>query len=371
MSGTDFDAIIVGAGVIGLAVARALALSGRSVLIVERAAQIGTETSARNSEVIHGGIYYPPGSLKARLCVAGKAELYAFCEENGVPFRKCGKLVVAANEAQTERLEAMQAGARGCGVEDLRLLGANEARRMEPDIACAGALFSPSTGIIDTHSYMQALLGAAEANDAILACNTAVVRIDRAPDGWALVVDGEDAPVASARTVVNAAGLAAGDIAGKIEGFPGEHVPRLHFAKGSYFSYAGRTSFSHLVYPLPEPGGLGIHLTLDMSGRARFGPDVEWVDRIDYAVDPGRRDRFASSIRRYWPGIDANQLHPDYAGIRPKLSGPGEDAADFAISGPADHGVSGIVNLFGIESPGITASLAIADRVAKEVALAA
>ena len=371
MSEPEFDVIIIGAGAIGLAVARAFALAGTSVLVVERAPQFGTETSARSSEVIHAGIYYPPDSLKARLCVAGKAMLYAFCEAHGVPVRRCGKLVLAADPAQTARLEAIRESASLCGVDDLRMLDAREACAMEADIACAAALFSPSSGIVDTHSFMQALLGVAEANGAALVCNTQVTGIARAPGGWSIAIAGGDGPAASARTVVNAAGLAAGAVARSIEAFPAGHVPRLHWAKGCYFGYSGRTSFRHLVYPLPEPGGLGTHLTLDLAGRARFGPDVEWIDHIDYSVDPARRDRFADAIRNYWPGVDAERLHPDYAGIRPKLSGPGEPAADFMISCEDDHGVPGIVNLFGIESPGITASLAIADHVARQVALAA
>lgn len=369
---TQFDAIVIGAGVIGLAIARALALAGQSVLIVERGAVFGSETSSRNSEVIHAGIYYPTGSLKARLCVAGRDLLYDFCARHGVPHRRCGKLIVAANDGQTARLEALQRSAAQCGVEDLEWLDEGDARRLEPEIACASALLSPSTGIIDSHAYMQALLGAAEAADATLVCNTEVTRISAAPGGgWTIWIAGEDGPVAAARSIINSAGLGAAALAERIEGFPASRVPRLRFAKGSYFNYGGRTAFSHLVYPLPEPGGLGIHLTLDMAGRARFGPDVEWIDEPDYAVDPQRRERFAEAIRSYWPAIDADQLHPDYAGIRPKLCGPGESAADFVVSGPADHGMPGIVNLFGIESPGITASLAIADLVREEIRLAA
>ena len=369
MSTLELDAIVIGAGVIGLAVARALALRGESVLVVERAGQFGSETSSRSSEVIHAGIYYAPGSLKARLCVEGREQLYAFCAAHGVPHRRCGKLIVAADPAQAEQLESLRANASECGVEDLQLLEIDEAHRLEPELACAAALLSPETGIIDSHAYMLALLGVAEAHGATLVCNTEVTGIRSTRGGWSIAIAGSDEPVASARMIVNAAGLGAETVARQIEDFPGQHVPRLRFAKGSYFSYAGRAPFSHLVYPLPEPGGLGTHLTLDMAGRARFGPDVEWIDSIDYAVDPTRRDRVASAVRRYWPGVDPERLNADYAGIRPKLSGPGEPAADFLISGPREHGRPGIVNLFGVESPGITASLAIADEVARQVAL--
>lgn len=371
MTSPHFDVIVIGAGVIGLAIARALAEARRSVLVVERAAQFGTETSARNSEVIHAGIYYPPDSMKARFCVSGKAMLYAFCAQHGVPFLRCGKIVVAANDDQVVQLKAIDAQARLCGVEDLELLDAAGAARIEPEIHCRAALLSPSTGIIDTHAYMLALLGAAEARGALLACNTEVIRIARTSGYWSVTIAGEDGPTVSARAIVNAAGLGAARVAEQIEGFAPRFIPPLRWAKGCYFGYAGRTAFKHLVYPIPEPGGLGTHLTLDLAGRARFGPDVEWVDRIDYSVDPERRERFAQSIRHYWPAIDAERLQPDYAGIRPKLSGPGEPAADFLISGPDDHGLDGIVNLFGIESPGITASLAIAAHVCERLADAA
>ena len=367
---SEFDIIVIGAGVIGLAIARAIALAGRSVLIVERQPHFGSETSARNSEVIHAGIYYPQGSAKARLCVAGRTMLYDFCAARGVPHRRCGKLIVAAEESQVAQLEAIGQRAAACSVEDLVPLAAAEAARLEPDVTCAAALLSPSTGIIDSHAYMLALLGEAEAHGALLVCNTEVAAVRPNASGWSIWIAGEAEPAASARTIVNSAGLGASVLAARIEGFPEEHRPVTRFAKGCYFSYGGGTNFRHLVYPLPEPGGLGTHLTLDLAGRARFGPDVEWVEELDYSVDPGRRAGFAAAIRRYWPGVDADRLQPDYAGIRPKLSKPGEAAADFCISGPAAHGVAGIVNLFGIESPGLTASLAIADEV-RDLALAA
>ena len=366
----DFDIIVIGAGAVGLAVARALALAGQSVLIVERWSKFGSETSARNSEVIHAGIYYPVGSLKARLCVAGKAMLYAFCAARGVPHRRCGKLIVAADDRQAGLLDGIRDTAAACGVTDLEPLARAEARRLEPDISCVAALLSPSTGILDSHAYMLALLGEAEAHGATLVCNTEVTAVRRAEDGWTIVVAGEEERVASGRIVINCAGLAASEVAARIEDFPPEHRPETHFAKGCYFAYGGQTSFRHLVYPLPEPGGLGIHLTLDLDGQARFGPDVEWIEAIDYSLDAARRSRFAAAIRRYWPAVDEARLRPDYAGIRPKLSRPGEPAADFCLSGPPHHRIGGIINLFGIESPGLTASLAIADEV-RDLALAA
>ena len=365
-----FDVIVIGAGVIGLAVARAFAIEGRSVLILEKANAIGTETSARNSEVIHAGIYYPAGSLKGRACVDGRERLYRFCEANGVPHRRCGKLILAVEPDERPALEALQASAASCGVDTLRLLDSGEVRQMEPDLRCSAALYSPDTGILDSHAYMLALLGAAENDGAELVRNTEVTRVTRQADGWAIEVAGADGAAVWAPVVVNAAGLEAAKLAGAIEGFPGAHVPRLRFAKGCYFSYSGRTSFRHLVYPMPEAGGLGVHLTLDMAGRIRFGPDVEWVERPDYHVPADRRAQFARTIRRYWPDVEETRLEPDYAGVRPKLTGPGEPAADFLISGPEDHGQPGITNLFGIESPGITASLALADEVVLRAALA-
>jgi L-2-hydroxyglutarate oxidase LhgO len=364
MPTADFDVAVIGAGVIGLAVARALAVAGASVLVVERASHFGTETSSRNSEVIHAGIYYPPKSLKARLCLAGRELLYAFCAAHGVPHRRCGKLIVATGECQIRGLEKIREGAAACGVENLSLIDANEVARCEPAVSAVAALLSPDTGIIDSHAYMQALLGIAEAHGAILACRSTVTAIKPDAAGWAISIASEIGAVLSARMIVNAAGLDADRVAHSIVGYPAQATPRLRYAKGSYFGYAGATPFSHLIYPLPEPGGLGTHLTLDMAGRARFGPDVEWVDTPDYQVDPAKRARFADAVRRFWPDADPDRLHPDYAGVRPKLSGPNEPAADFVISGPRDHGVRGVIHLFGIESPGLTASLAIADEVA-------
>lgn len=354
--------VIAGAGVIGLAVARALAASGREVWVLEAADTFGTGTSSRNSEVIHAGIYYPRGSLKATLCVEGRDQLYEYCETHGVPHRRCGKLIVATSESQLAELERIQAAARANGVQ-LERLSAAEAQAMEPKLRCVGALHSPFTGIIDSHAYMLALLGDAEHHGATLVCQTRVIAGRLDSQGIVLSVEGQSGTL-RARLLVNCAGLHAPELAARIEGFPAAHVPRAFFAKGNYFTLAGRAPFSRLVYPVPEPGGLGVHLTLDLAGRARFGPDVQWVERCDYDVDPKRAERFYAAVRQYWPGLADGALEPAYAGIRPKISAPGEPSADFRIDGPAAHGVPAVINLFGIESPGLTASLAIAARVA-------
>jgi L-2-hydroxyglutarate oxidase LhgO len=358
------ECVVIGAGVIGLAVARALAMAGREVVILEAEDAIGTHTSSRNSEVIHAGIYYPKGSLKARSCVAGKARLYEYCATHGVPHRRCGKLIVATNENQVLELKEIQKKAHGNGVTDVVEIPAAEAMRMEPALHCVAALHSPSTGIVDSHALMLAYLGDAEAAGAMLALKSPLQRIVLLPEGFELQV--EDTKI-QAKTVVNSAGLRAPSIARLIEGFPAERVPAELYAKGNYYSLAGRPPFSRLVYPVPEPGGLGVHVTLDLAGQARFGPDVEWVDHIDYRVDPRRAERFYAAIRRYWPALPEGALAPGYAGIRPKISGPRDPAADFTVQGPVEHGVPGLVNLFGIESPGLTASLALADDVAKQL----
>ncbi len=363
----DVDTAVVGAGVVGLAAARALARRGREVVILEAADAIGTGISSRNSEVIHGGLYYEPGSRKAALCVKGRRLLYAYCAEHGIPHRRCGKLVVAA-EAQRPALEALHARATANGVEGLALLDGAAARALEPEIACAAALWSPETGIVDSHQLMLSLLGEAEAAGAVLALNSPVPGGAVAQGGIVLDVGGAEPARLRCRAVVNAAGLGAVRLASALEGFPAASLPAFGLAKGNYFSLAGRCPFRHLIYPLPEPGGLGVHLTLDLGGQGRFGPDVEWVTTEDYAVDAGRAGRFAAAVRQWWPGLPADALQPAYAGIRPKLHGPGEPAADFLIQGPGAHGVAGLVNLFGIESPGLTASLAIAEAVADGLA---
>ncbi|SEM40671.1 L-2-hydroxyglutarate oxidase LhgO [Pseudoxanthomonas sp. GM95] len=357
------DCVVIGAGVVGLAIARALAMAGREVLILEAESAIGTGTSARNSEVIHAGIYYPRGSLKARLCVQGKQQLYAFCERFGVEHRRCGKLIVATDNDQRDGLAQIRAHALANGVNDLRYLDASQVHALEPDLHAVAALLSPSTGIIDSHGLMLALQGDAEHHGALLALRAPVTALRCEEEGFVIEVGG-DAPMRlHAQTLVNSAGHGAPLLAAQMQGLPARAVPRHWYAKGSYFSLAGRTPFSHLVYPLPEPGGLGTHLTLDLAGRARFGPDVEWVDGLDYALDPTRGERFYAAIRRYWPALPDHALQPAYTGIRPKISGPGEPNADFRIDGPAEHGIAGLVNLFGIESPGLTSSLAIADHV--------
>ena len=358
------DCLIVGAGVIGLAAARELALRGREVLVVEAADRIGSQTSSRSSEVIHAGLHHAPGSLKARLCVEGRERLYAHCRRHGVAHRACGKLIVATSEAQIGALEAIADTAARNGLRDLRRLDRGEIAALEPELRAAAALLSPSTGILDSHAYMLSLQGEAEAHGAIVALRTAVTGIAPQLGRLAVRFDGEAAPRVLARTLVNAAGLSASEVADAVEGLAAEHRPRTLLAKGSYFALQGRSPFGRLVYPVPEPGGLGVHLTLDLAGGARFGPDVEWVDHLDHAVDLARVERFYAAVRAYWPALENGQLIPAYAGIRPKLRGPGEPAADFRIDGPAEHGIAGLINLFGIESPGLTASLAIGRLVA-------
>ena len=362
------DCIVIGAGVVGLAVARALALAGREVLILEAEAAIGTGTSSRNSEVIHAGIYYPQGSLKARLCVAGRDALYAFCESHGVPYRRCGKLIVATDDSQLAGLDALQAHALANGVDDLRRLDGDEVKALEPQLNAVAGLLSPSTGIVDSHGLMLALQGDAEAAGALLALHAPVESVEVSDAGLRVEVGGAEPMTLLATTLVNCAGHAAPAIAARTRGLAADKVPPRYFAKGSYFSLATATPFRHLVYPLPEPGGLGVHLTLDLGGQARFGPDVEWVDSLDYRMDESRADSFYAAIRCYWPALPDGALQPAYTGIRPKISGPGEPAADFFIDGPAEHGIAGLVNLFGIESPGLTAALAIADEVCLRLA---
>jgi L-2-hydroxyglutarate oxidase LhgO len=357
------ECVVVGAGVIGLAVARGLAQAGREVIILEAAEGIGTVTSSRNSEVIHAGIYYPAGSLMAQMCVGGKRALYSYCKEHGIPHRNCGKLIVATTPKETEKLQSIRAHAEANGVTDLEVLTGAEARVLEPALNCEAALLSPSTGIIDSHAYMLALRGEAEDSGAACAFHTPLLHA-RAAEGRIEIDAGGDTPTTlECRLLVNAAGLNAPAVARNIDGMPIELIPPAYLAKGSYFSCSARSPFSHLIYPVPVPGGLGVHLTLDMAGQARFGPDVEWVERVDYAVDPARAERFYPAIRRYWPALPDGALAPSYSGIRPKIVPPAVAAQDFLIQGQRDHGVHGLINLFGIESPGLTSSLAIADYV--------
>ena len=357
------DCVVIGAGVVGLAIARALALAGREVVIVDAADGIGTETSSRNSEVIHAGIYYPAGSLKARLCVSGRRQLYAYCRERGVAHRACGKLIVANGNDQVAQLTRIEGHAIANGVESLAMIDGAQARALEPALRCDAALLSPVTGIIDSHGLMLALLGEAQDHGAMLALKSPVARIVADTGGFALQTGGEDAMQVRARVVINSAGLHAPALAARIEGLEARHVPSGHLCKGNYFTLIGRAPFSRLIYPVPEAAGLGVHLTLDLAGQGRFGPDVQWINAIDYAVDPARCAGFAEAIRTYWPGLPDDALAPGYSGIRPKLGGPGEPAADFMIQSATTHGLPGLINLFGIESPGLTSSLAIADEV--------
>ena len=361
------DCVVVGAGVIGLAVARALAVAGREVLVLEAAEGIGTETSSRNSEVIHAGIYYPPGSLMARFCVAGRRALYDFCRDRGVPHRNCGKLIVATSAEEDGRLAGIKARAEANGVEGMRVLSAAEARALEPNLSCTSALLSPATGIVDSHAYMLALQGEAEAGGAMVVFLSPVVAARAGRGGIEVEVGGAEPVTLRCRLLVNAAGLHAPALARRIAGMSAERVPTGYYAKGNYFTLAARAPFSRLIYPVPVPGGLGVHLTIDLGGQARFGPDVEWIDTLDYTVDPRRADGFYAAVRRYWPALPDGALQPGYAGIRPKITAPGAPAADFVVQGPQTHGVPGLVNLFGIESPGLTASLALAAHV-REVA---
>ncbi len=371
MDAEQADCVVIGAGAVGLAVARALALSGSEVMVLERESAIGMGTSSRNSEVIHAGIYYPAGSLKARFCVEGRKLLYAYCQERGIDHKACGKLIVATNAAQAAGLPAILEKATRNGVDGMRLLTREEALALEPSLECVAALYSPSTGIVDSHGLMLALQGDLENAGGMVACHTEVVRL--VANGEGILVETADGTLLQAKTVINAAGLYAVDIAQRTEGLAAEHIPKAYFAKGNYFTLSGRSPFERLIYPAPDPqahlAGLGIHLTLDLGGQAKFGPDVQWVDGPnDLQADASRAAEFEAAVRAYWPGLPANSLQPGYAGIRPKISGPNEPAADFRIDGPAVHGVAGLVNLFGIESPGLTSSLALGDCVAQLLA---
>jgi L-2-hydroxyglutarate oxidase LhgO len=366
----SIDTLVVGAGVVGLACAEALARRGHEVVIVEAESRYGSGVSSRNSEVIHSGIYYTPGSVKARVCVRGKRLLYEFCARHGVPHRRCGKLIVATHEGQVEGLHALLARGRTNGVEALQLIDRPAARRLEPALECVAAIHSESTGIVDSHALMTALLAGAEQRGAQLVLQTRFESATRSAGEGGLDVRLADASGRSAfhaRQLVLAAGLLGPSLATCIEGFPAQRVPPQRYAKGNYFALEGRAPFSRLVYPVPEKDGLGVHLTLDLGGQARFGPDVEWIDTVDYAVNPRRLPAFYGEIRRYWPGLADGALRPDYAGIRPKIYAPDEPAADFDLAGPRAHGIAGLVCLFGIESPGLTATLALAEDVAAEL----
>jgi L-2-hydroxyglutarate oxidase LhgO len=359
----DCDLLVIGGGAVGLAVAREAAARGHPVTLIERHAHFGMETSSRNSEVIHAGIYYPAESLKSRTCVEGRQLLYDFARRRGVPHRQCGKFIVASEPGQEAQLAALAQRGFENGVVDLELLGRSEIAALEPDLRAVAALHSPSTGIIDSHAFMMAMAGEAEAFNASLICNASATSIRRDRGCWRLCIEGEESPVLSSRWVANCGGLSAPRVARMIDGYEERQPEPREWAKGNYFGYAGKIPFSHLIYPLPVPGGLGIHLTLDLAGRARFGPDVSWTSRPDYDVDPGLLTQFGRAIASYWPAVDIDRLHPDYAGIRPKLGGCAAVSDDFCIEGTTEHGLPGIINLLGIESPGLTAALALAKAV--------
>ena len=356
------DCVVIGAGVVGLAVARALALSpkfaGKELLLLEAANGIGTGTSSRNSEVIHAGIYYPQGSLKAQLCVQGRDMLYDYCEQRGIGFKRCGKLLVATNEAQVAQLQGIIAKAAANGVNDLVLLTREQARELEPQLECVAAVISPSTGIIDSHALMLSLQGDFENSGGLTVLNSAVASVFIA--AGAIKIEMIDGTKIFTKTLVNAAGLSAPMLARSMQGLNPQFVPQEYYAKGNYFTLSGKSPFSRLIYPVPEAAGLGVHLTLDMGGQAKFGPDVEWVKSADdLVVNPTRGDAFYAEVRKYWPQLQDGTLIAGYAGMRPKISAPTEAAADFMIQGPLEHGIAGLVNLFGIESPGLTSSMAI------------
>ena len=358
------ECVVVGAGVIGLAVARQLARSGREVIVLEAADNIGTETSSRNSEVIHAGIYYPAGSLMARTCVSGRPALYAYCREYGIPHRTCGKLIVATTEREVDRLRAIRAQAEANGVEDIQFLSGARCPRARTGAALRGRATISVDRIIDSHAFMLALRGDAERDGATFAFLTPLLGAKATPRGLEIETGGDSPMTLACDLLINAAGLGAPAVARRIEGMPVDRIPPAYLAKGSYFSCSVRAPFSRLIYPVPEPGGLGVHLTLDLAGQPRFGPDVEWIEIPNYDVDPGRATQFYPAIRRYWPELPDGALIPAYSGIRPKIVPPPVAVQDFMIEGPADHGLTGLINLFGIESPGLTSSLAIADHVA-------
>ena len=361
----EVETIIVGAGVVGLAIAREIAQAGNEVIVLEAENAIGTGISSRNSEVIHAGIYYTPGSLKAKLCRPGRDEIYEYCETHAIEYHRVGKLIVATSEDELKVLKKIQSNAEANGVEDLQLLDRNQSSAMEPALECAGAIFSPSTGIIDSHSYMLALQGDAETSGAVIALSSPVEKTTLS-DNWITIhIGGADPLSLKCRNFINAAGLNAQTVASNIEGFPVEHIPPLYYAKGNYFTLSGKSPFQKMIYPVPAKAGLGVHSTIDLAGQTKFGPDVQWIDSPNYTVDIGRTNDFYVAIRRYWPELSDNSLQPGYVGIRPKLVPKGVPIGDWGIKGPEHHGIKGIVNLFGIESPGLTSSLAIAKYVSK------
>ena len=361
---TDIDCVILGAGVVGLAIARELAMAGREVMVIEASEAIGTGTSSRNSEVIHAGIYYEPGSLKAQLCVQGKQLLYRYCDERGVPYKNTGKLIVAATPEQSAQLHKIAERARLNGVNDLYQISGAEARALEPELSCDAALVSPSTGIIDSHGLMLALQGDAENHGAQCVFHTPFSRGKILDSGeFELEFTGSEPMTLTAGCVINSTGLSAPAVARALQGQPAGLIPTAYFCKGNYFTLSGRSPFSRLIYPMPNNAGLGVHLTVDLGGQAKFGPDTEWIEGEDYSLDASRANGFYEAVRSYWPALPDGALNPGYTGIRPKIVGPGEPAADFSIMGPAAHGIPNLINLFGLESPALTSCLAIAQTV--------
>ena len=364
------EALVIGAGVIGLAVARSLAIAGREVLLIDRETAIGTQTSSRNSEVIHSGIYYPPGTLKARLCVAGRAALYHYCGAHGVGTQRLGKLIVATTDGEVAKLTALKVNAEANGVTDLLWLSGAEVQDLEPALKCHAALLSPSTGIIDSHAFMLSLLAEAEGHGATLSLRTAFVSAQRTSETFEVRLrpeEGEHVTLAC-RVIVNCAGHGAHDAAAAVESYERQYLPPRFLARGTYCGVSGASPFRRLIYPVPVAGALGIHVTLDMGHRLRLGPDIEWIDSFDDRPNPHVAEAFAGAVARYWPGVRARELTPTYAGVRPKIHGPDMASADFVIQGLDEHGVPGLVNLFGIESPGLTSSLAIGEHVAELLA---
>lgn len=359
----DIECVVVGAGVVGLAIARSLAAAGRQTLVLEASASLGSQTSSRNSEVIHAGIYYPEYSLKAELCVVGREHLYNFCQSRHVPHKQCGKVIVAADQNQVPSLAAIRDKALSNGVQDIIVLGESELHQLEPHVRGVQGLLSPSTGIVDSHALMLALLGEAESLGCELVCRAPVTSVSVQDSEFTVQVGGEEPTTLRSRLLINCAGLGAVDLLQVIDKFPAGLIPQNRYAKGCYFKLAGKAPFRHLIYPVPETGGLGIHLTLDLAGNARFGPDVEWVDELDYAVPWQRLEKFVNGIKTYWPDLPENALAPDYAGVRPKVGYGASVYPDFLIQGPTEHGIAKLVALSGIESPGLTASLAIAEHV--------
>jgi len=370
------DCVVVGAGVIGLAVAREMALQGHETILLERESAFGTVSSARNSEVIHAGIYYPKDSLKAKLCVEGNRLLYEYCRSHQVGTQSYGKLIVAADETQIIDLQAILYKAQNNGVPEIKMISGDEAKSLEPNLQCVAAILSSTTGIVDSHGYMLSLLGGFEDAGGMIAYQSPLISAkpigNNAEGGYALEIGGADGMQIQTKLLINCAGMSAVTIAQKIEGLKKDQIPKAYFAKGNYFSLSGKSPFTHLIYPIPEPGGLGVHLTLDMGGQAKFGPDVEWLDidaeeHIDYTVDPRRSEGFYEAVRRYWPSLKDNSLQPDYSGVRAKIVPPNAPAGDFCFNSPNDHGLHGLYNLYGFESPGLTSSLAIAKHLERQI----